>query len=299
MVIHNKKGEIFEEETLRLVLAALGIVILLALAYGLYSGFTSSSSLKRAGIILKDIQSRADNLNDGDIANYLSTGPEEGWYMINFNENVGPLFCKGKPCLCFCNGKTKEDCDDKGICTLSKIKVQQEVINIAESKLSFSNFLYIHKIPYELKIEKSGENFVVKYSSSFLENLLTSSINEVTFEDYLISIVPSCPINKNTFAIKDKFSGKSQDELLKEYFSKLNYPKKSRFVIINLEQGGSLNKLYFYEIISGNVEKLNPLIDLSANIYDSSYFYNSLDLGVDRVSSDIKEICKNTFAVIY
>lgn len=77
----NKKGQILEEETLKIILAVISIVILVGLLIALYSGVQKSKQLEQASAILKQVGDRVNSLNSGERDVMTITGPQ-GWYLF-------------------------------------------------------------------------------------------------------------------------------------------------------------------------------------------------------------------------
>lgn len=107
-LMKNKRG-ILLPESLRLILALICLVLLIFLAVRLYGLFLGKTEIEQAKASLEQISGIMDNLEDGESAKYLVTGPK-GWYLVyyNFSEIEKsskwgiPRSCGNSDCLCFC-----------------------------------------------------------------------------------------------------------------------------------------------------------------------------------------------------
>jgi hypothetical protein len=120
----NKKAQILEEETLKIILAVVSIVILVGLLIALYGGVQKSKQAEQASAILKQVGDKVNSLNSGDRDVMTITGPQ-GWYL--FVDTTGLSAYE----LCVCNAM-KADCKlaDKRCISISKGKVEISGDNI-------------------------------------------------------------------------------------------------------------------------------------------------------------------------
>jgi hypothetical protein len=149
----NKRGLLLAEETLKIILALIGITFLVFLLYTLYmSGDESQDLILAKGSI--------DNLKlqiDSEIDLIEIVGPINWYLHVWPHEYIGPLFripsreiLYGAPiscnnmdwesCICLCNGESPESCDKEGICFENKQKFilgAKDVIKIKPVPLSF------------------------------------------------------------------------------------------------------------------------------------------------------------------
>lgn len=108
-MIHDARGEMTTEEVVKLILSVLGILVLFALAYGLYNIFSSGAEEKRAKTHLDNVVTMIDSMKPGMDAEYLFTGIDK-WFLVGFERQVileqgnlaMPEKCGGKSCLCLC-----------------------------------------------------------------------------------------------------------------------------------------------------------------------------------------------------
>src|SRR6056297_2937253 len=118
----NKKAEITAEEVLKIVLAVIGIVFLLILAFQLYGMFINKTDLEQAKSTLNQIKGRIDNLEEGESDKMLITSPE-GWFIVSYDKKEDlPSNCKFNECLCFC----PEGGCEEGVCKNGKgVKIEK------------------------------------------------------------------------------------------------------------------------------------------------------------------------------
>jgi heme/copper-type cytochrome/quinol oxidase subunit 2 len=114
----NKKAQILEENTLKIILVCISIVILVGLLYMLYSGVQKSKQSEQASAILKQVGDRVNSLNSGERDVMTITGPKK-WFL--FAEMTELSAYK----LCVCNA-IKAECKlaDKRCISINKGKVE-------------------------------------------------------------------------------------------------------------------------------------------------------------------------------
>jgi hypothetical protein len=121
----NKKGDIFNEELVKVVLSVFGILILFSLGMALSGIFTQDREILKATKVLEEITTNVNILNKGESKNLIVEGPENWWISAwPYNdEELMPQKCEGRNCLCVCKDPlfaTKESvvdsCNEKGVC---------------------------------------------------------------------------------------------------------------------------------------------------------------------------------------
>lgn len=159
----NKNG-ILLPETLKIIIAVVGIALLVYLAISIYGIFVKSSALKQAELNLNKISVAIDKIESKEkkeIEIFLES-PEDWWMLAWPHNNLKPAICKGEYCICLCpvawgEGGSSEECDVKGVCKDVSIK-----INVDET------FLWWWKKPLtvdgfvKLKIYLEKEEIVIK-----------------------------------------------------------------------------------------------------------------------------------------
>lgn len=165
-----KKGEgMLEEETMKMVIAAICILALLYLGYLIYGIFNDNNERIQARAGLENIGLFERGLYAGEIKTYLIESPKN-WYLTSISKLVKPE-CTGNSCLCMCNEK---DCSDKYTCIPLKFK---EILFDTKSSLSYylgqdysvkesitsaPNYISLEKAPIEIKLSRKGESLLVE-----------------------------------------------------------------------------------------------------------------------------------------
>lgn len=135
----DKKG-ITKEEILRIIIAAVSILILVYLAFKLYKIISGSKEKEQAEAILKQVGERINTLKASDIM--LLTGPK-GWFLYMKDETKLCVFCEKT------SGCPKELLKDK---TISCISINPGLsVQIKETNKNIP--IYITT----LKLEKENE----------------------------------------------------------------------------------------------------------------------------------------------
>ena len=118
-IIKNKKGEgegILPGETVKIIIAVIGILALFYLAVSLYGIFNNKTEIEQAKASLDEIIQRVTSLPDGQSGNVLINSPN-GWYLVYYDYALVasdskkdiPKSCNSKDCLCICeSGKEIE-----------------------------------------------------------------------------------------------------------------------------------------------------------------------------------------------
>lgn len=161
----DKKGNMFTEESMKIVLALLSIVALLYLAASFYSLFTVKTQTEQARGTLDGIIAKLDSVSSND--KYLVESPKD-WYLFFYSaekipyeeDNVRPAECAGKNCLCLC-GEGK-GCSVVGVCK----PVKREVVFKNGCPIS-SNLkcLPLDKIPGNIVLENLNDKITLFYGA--------------------------------------------------------------------------------------------------------------------------------------
>lgn len=163
----DKRGFLLAEETLKIILAVIGIGFLIFLLGSLYFNNMQDNNLKHARDILKQADENLEDtirrveigngsLENGSAEEFSFNNPS-GWSMFSFipgeDENI-PNPCANKNCVCVCNSAlTEEDsllskgqsrkCGEEGSCLVvqelnkfEEIKIRSGVnkIKVSENK---------------------------------------------------------------------------------------------------------------------------------------------------------------------
>ncbi len=116
----NKKA-ILMPETLKIVLAVIGISLLVILSVKLYAIFIGGKTeSEQAKASLENLYLQIQSVEKGHKtqAEFVLESPNN-WWLIAWpyeNENKKPNQCKGDYCVCICPDDSLEDCNKKGVC---------------------------------------------------------------------------------------------------------------------------------------------------------------------------------------
>lgn len=119
------KKAILMPETLKIILAVLGILILIYLAASLYGFFVKDNKEKQAQASLEILNSKIKLVESGaqKEIKFLIESPND-WYIIAWpyqDESEKPQQCAGDYCICMCESAYSkfgvlDECNKKGIC---------------------------------------------------------------------------------------------------------------------------------------------------------------------------------------
>jgi hypothetical protein len=184
------KKAIVMSETLKMIIAALCIFLLIYLAVGLYGIFTRSSELEQAKATLDGIMGKAGALQNGQSVEYLVTSPK-GWSIIILPEE--------KLNLCICPEGTAS-CLKQGACVMTNKKVYFYQKNIDYLQKAY-NCIKFSELPFIITIK--NEDGIIILSDKNVESI----VGKVSFEDLL------------NFRTKVFISyGKYEEKSLREFF---------------------------------------------------------------------------------
>ncbi len=104
------RGDLLLNETAKIILAVISIVILIYLAVSLYGVFRDKQQLEQARASIHEIAGIAGALGEKEVRNYLLLAPR-GWYLTEF-KNSQKENCQ-QQCICMCQ---KDDCTGSFAC---------------------------------------------------------------------------------------------------------------------------------------------------------------------------------------
>jgi hypothetical protein len=154
----NKKAFLLGEETVKIVIAVVCIIFLIALLVSIYFSVSGNQQAKEAEASMKDILipeiNKIDNGGEANAEGILVPNPA-GWYIFSFADGEKkPNKCAGENCICICSAdwfNQLKTCDSKGACYVSSILKKFDTFKI-DSKGTFiliqkiNGFIYISKI---------------------------------------------------------------------------------------------------------------------------------------------------------
>ena len=124
---NHKKGFLLAEETLKIILAVIAIVFLAYLLFSLYRANRGAEELNLAKASLNFLfqevnaqKTEADIYNpEGWTINSWPNTYISGAWFWKTSEQRTPVSCTNlgwSSCICFCDGKSPDDCDSEGAC---------------------------------------------------------------------------------------------------------------------------------------------------------------------------------------
>jgi hypothetical protein len=203
----NKKADMTPEEALKIILAVLGIVFLLYLAFSFYGIFMSSTKLDQSRAVLDSMISKASILTLGSNTSILITSPED-WTLYVYNKSeISPKSCANSACICICEeyfnpGKISQavaSCDKSGICQKINLPV---VVNTPGLDKTFS-FTSLPRIIYVEN--KDG----VIYLTSSANQEAMKVVNDLTSSEEMKSILVASTIhfsNENKTILREEIN---------------------------------------------------------------------------------------------
>ncbi len=162
-MIHQKKGFLLAEETLKMVVAVIAITFLIYFLVSFYFGRVNEIEFEKAKRNLIDsgesIKKTMENLGENEKREFVLDSPDK-WLLLSFTSELKPNSCAGKNCLCICEKsvirKQAEVCDkpNEGICAVvENLRQGDASIQIKTSLTKIS----ISKINNEIIIQKKNE----------------------------------------------------------------------------------------------------------------------------------------------
>ncbi len=170
----GKKGEgstLSIEETVKLVLGILGIVILISLSVALVGIFTEKNDLIKAQRALEDIKGIVEGLEEGETKEYVLEGPKD-LHVWSVKEQ-----------LCICKKSIDEDSTAKKEICLKRGVCEAINISIIDSCVGDMDCLDLKDVPLQIWIN-SQDNFVFLSSfSGSLEEAMEKAEEKAKRED--------------------------------------------------------------------------------------------------------------------
>src|SRR3989344_3500951 len=234
----NKKADLMPE-TLKIIVAVVGILILLGLAFAIYSGFSNKTEKRQAQATLDQIIFSVNSAAvKGGVANKLVILSPKRWSIKSIaRESMESVMCSGEGCICICPAnsvKSNEECFTKGVC-----KSVTSQINIKDScGVSFvENCLDFESLPANLFIEKKGDIVELKTGEDVEGE--KEAVNLLDYKkDFSSKSLQELIVSLGEDIDKDRASGisgeseyrsglrKELDETVKKYIAELQPEKK-------------------------------------------------------------------------
>lgn len=157
----NKRGFLLGEETVKIVIAVVCIIFLIALLVSIYFSVSGNQQAKTAKASMENVViPEIKKINSGgevEAAGTFIPNPS-GWALFSFTEgDKKPNLCAGENCVCICQDifvkvfdRQINVCDSKGTCYVSsnlkkfdKIRIEKSGTFILVQKIN--EFIYISK----------------------------------------------------------------------------------------------------------------------------------------------------------
>lgn len=165
----KKASTLLPEETLKIVIAILCILVLVYLAFSLYSLFIVKSKLAQARSVFKEVVAGVKGVGDTE-ENLLVTSPKD-WVIVSRERE-----------LCMCDkddvGADKKKCCEKGIAEEIENARVEDVCSVGSNKV-YRNCILLDNLPRYIYFSKSGEivNVVANKPEGILKELLEYNVN--------------------------------------------------------------------------------------------------------------------------
>jgi len=175
LISKNKKGFLLAEETLKIILAVIGIGFLVFLLSSIYFSNVQEKDVKHAKNVLRDSEESIENTIElvrqgkGNLSNgsseIIDINNPEGWSLFSYilkQEKKIPNSCASQNCVCVCDSllikedflrgeRQSEECSEKGECLIiSDLNKFEEIgINEGINKIKITenkSGVYIQKV---------------------------------------------------------------------------------------------------------------------------------------------------------
>jgi len=161
----NKNGFLLAEQTIKIIIALIAIVLLVFLLVNLYYSRVRAENQAAAINSLtgqNKIEDYIQVVNQGINVEPLEILRPKSWYLFSFTRDIRPNSCVGQNCLCICDNvgsfhliksfytdeieRQIEECDANGACLV--------VENLIDRELEI-------EIPVNISIKKQDNNIVI------------------------------------------------------------------------------------------------------------------------------------------
>jgi hypothetical protein len=157
----NKKAFLLGEETVKIVIAVICIVFLIALLVSIYFSATGNQQKVEAEKVMENVlvpEINKVNMGGETNADGILIPNPAGWYAFSFADgDKKPNTCSGQNCICLCKDiwfkifdRQIKECSNKGVCEIvsnlknfDKIKIGKAGTFVFVQKIN--NFIYISK----------------------------------------------------------------------------------------------------------------------------------------------------------
>ena len=277
-----KKADFFMSETVGLILAVAGIVMLLYLAFSLYGIFTANNKMQQAKSALDGINKLIEKLGDSGNTDYLVVGPL-GWEIYSYPvDGLKPMSCGALSCLCICPSDTgtvadrTSNCQKKGICKVSQKEIELHGTISKNDDNKFKPGIYING-PIELSIMVFNDNVAIFPNKKEFEDsdlfysFLNSEVEGETYRSQITELYSSLDNLELNFVDKSLGTKTPQSDSSKKLVSNI----QSYF--------SDYNKMAYMHIIPYNKEVAVANID---GVYNLKIKIGKSTNGVEWVTQE-------------
>jgi len=132
------KKAILRDNTLSIIIAVVGLLLLFAASWMIYNSVTTNESLKRAQAIGDKIEAKVNALADNEETEttIVGTDNENPWLLIGWDTSMEnrPDKCSFESCICICQYYSPDSCQNNGICRkfkdINKIIIPETFVRV-------------------------------------------------------------------------------------------------------------------------------------------------------------------------
>ena len=162
--MENKKAFLLGENTVKIIIAVLCILILIGLLVVLYGIFKGKSQLDQAESHLNNIIQMAERADEAKFQPYVMVNPL-GWHLFTF---------PGENKVCFCPVKTewvwkeidlnywRETCENEGVCKETKIPITFDMFYYDYNKNVWAQYGLFLFDPRTIYVSKENGNVYIR-----------------------------------------------------------------------------------------------------------------------------------------
>lgn len=127
-LIRDKRGDLLSEYTLKVIIAAISLLLLLYLLFALYASFTNKQNFERAGATLENLNEKMVDARNLNVMQSIPLLEPNGWVLLSYISGEKPGECQ-ENCICLCEGirirdrwklwwtdSQVEKCNQRGVC---------------------------------------------------------------------------------------------------------------------------------------------------------------------------------------
>ncbi|MFH1425146.1 MAG: hypothetical protein ABIG28_00235 [archaeon] len=117
--VTNKKADL-RDNTLGIIIAVIGILLLMAASYQIYHSITANTETTKAKSLADILETRINAIeNNGKMETTIQgISKKNPWYLTGWDKTImnRPDKCFSEPCICICPEFSHMSCQENGIC---------------------------------------------------------------------------------------------------------------------------------------------------------------------------------------